>query len=193
MENLDEQNTPKFVVNDNELYNYRIVNDDNTKNKIVKKFRIPKSKEIKNILYNALDKRNHGGIYATNYYISNNNIYWINMINDIKEYISKCVTCAKIKTDNKTKKNLCNTILSNGPKDRYVADLYVLPPELNSSHTSYKYVIDIIDHFSKYTESNLFNTKESYEIFPIIKNFIKIHGAPKYLITDKGGNLKIIC
>jgi hypothetical protein len=87
-------------------------------------------------------------------------------------------------------KNLCNIILSKGPKDRYVADLWVLPPELNSSHASYKYVIDIINHFSKYTESNLLNTKESYEIFPKIKNFIKIHDAPKYLITDNGGEFK---
>ena len=54
-------------------------------------------------------------------------------------------------------------------------------------------MVDIIDYFSKYTESNFLNNKESNEIFPIIKNFIKIHGAPKYLITDKGGNLKIIC
>ena len=85
---------------------------------------------------------------------------------------------------------ISKTILSKGPKDRYVMDLWFLPPELNSSNTNYAYALDIIDHFSKYNESYLLNTKESLEIFPYFKNFIKRHGIPKYIITYNGKEFK---
>ena len=51
--------------------------------------------------------------------------------------------------------------------------------KINSKNTNYKYIIDIIDHFSKYTNSSLLNTKDAYEIFIIVKNFMKINGFPK--------------
>jgi hypothetical protein len=50
LENLDEQNEPKFVVNDNALYNYRLVNDDNTKNKIVKNLEFQNQRNKKYII-----------------------------------------------------------------------------------------------------------------------------------------------
>ena len=132
------------------------------------------------------------GVNATNYYILHHlNIYWINMINDIKLYIKKCLTCIKIKNNKKNTKIISKTILSKGPKDRYVIDLWYYPPELNSSNSNYAYILDIIEHFSKYTETYLLNTKESMEIFPYFKNFIKIHGIPKYFFTDNGKSSKI--
>ena len=47
------------------VYNNKIINDPMTNEKIVKKFRIPKSNEIKDILINAHDKRNHCSINGT--------------------------------------------------------------------------------------------------------------------------------
>ena len=141
-------------------------------------------------MINAHDKRNHGGIYATTYFINQNNLYWINMTRDIKNHISNCLTCMKINKNNKNTLSTSKTILSRGPRDRYVADLWHLPPELNSKYTNYKYVLDICDHFSKYTNSFLLNSKESYEIYPLIKNFMINNGFPKYLITDNGTEFK---
>ena len=162
--NKDNTNIKKFeIINDN-LYNNRIINDPVTNNKIVKKFRIPKSKEINDILFKSHNQRNHCGIYGTHYYIIQNNIYWINIIEDIKNHINKCLTCNKIKKINKNSKIPSKNILSKGPRDRYVADLWYLPPELNSKYTSYKYVLNIIDNFSKFTQSYLLNSKEEYEI-----------------------------
>ena len=50
------------------------------------------------------------------------------------------------------------TILSKGPKDRYVVDLWY-PPEELSGKSNYHYVLDIIDHFSRFCQSYLLNTK----------------------------------
>ena len=141
-------------------------------------------------MLNGHDKKNHGGITATKTIVDPNNIYWINMMYDIKTYLLNCSTCAKVKKYQKQEKSLSKTILSRGPRDRYVADLWALPHELNSKNTQYRYVLDIIDHFTKFTASYLLNSKEALEIFPYIKNFMKNFGFPKYLITDNGKEFK---
>ena len=71
-----------------------------------------------------------------------------------------------------------------------MADIWYLPPELNSKHCNYKYVLDVIDHFTKFTNSFLLNSKESLEIFAHIKNFFIIYGHLKYLATDNGSEFK---
>ena len=96
---------------------------------------------------------------GTYYSIINDNYYWIGIKNDIDNYIKNCVTCAKLKNIEKTKREKSKTILSHGPKDRYVADLWYLPDYLKG-HSNYSYVLDIIDHFSKFCNSYLLNTKE---------------------------------
>lgn len=186
----DSNSISKFEVSKDELYNNRIVNDPILKEKIVKKYRIPKSKEIVNILKDSHDNKNHCGIAGTKFIIDSQNIYWIDMMNDIKKYIKNCLTCNKVKKFEKKDKIPCKTILSKGPRDRYVIDLWHLPAELNSKFSNYRYILDVIDHFSKYTQSYLLNSKESLEIFPKIKNFIQTYGVPKYLISDNGREFK---
>ena len=66
-----------------------------------------------------------------------------------------------------------------------MADLRCLPPKLNSDN-NYKYLLDLVDHFMKFTNSFLLNTKEKYEIYPLIKNFMISYGYPKYLIKNNG-------
>ena len=66
-----------------------------------------------------------------------------------------------------------------------MVDFWYLPPELNSDN-NYKYIIDIIDYFTKFINSFLLNTKEEYEIYPLIKIFMISYGYPKYLIKDNG-------
>ena len=53
--------------------------------------------------------------------------------------------------------------------------------ELNSKNSQYRYILDIIDHFTKFTASYLLNSKEALRIFSYIK---------KYLITDNGKEFK---
>ena len=117
------------------------------------------------------------------------NYDWVGIKKDVENYIKKCVECAKMKTIEKSKREKSITILSHGPKDRYVADLWYLPEYLKG-HSNYLYVLDIIDHFSKFCNSYLLNTKEKYEIFTHIKDFIENYGKPNYLVTDNGTEFK---
>ena len=100
-----------------------------------------------------------------------------------------CVICNKYKNNKKNEKNKCVKILSKGAKDRYVVDLWYLPIEL-MGQTNYHYVLDIIDHFSKFCQSYLLSTKESLEVYSKIHIFIETYGQPKYLISDNGSEFK---
>ena len=51
-------------------------------------------------------------------------------------------------------------ILDDGPHYRYVADIWYLNQELRDV-TDYNYVLDIIDHFSKWYYGYLLKTKTS--------------------------------
>ena len=116
-------------------------------------------------------------------------IDWVGMKNNVELYIKNCVDCTKMKSNEKSKKEKTITILSRGPKDRYVADLLYLPEYLKG-HSNYLYVLDIIDHFSKFCNSYLLNTKEKFEIFPHIRDFIDKYDKPNYLVTDNGTEFK---
>ena len=70
-----------------------------------------------------------------------------------------------------------------------MADLWELSEELKGK-SNYKYILNMIDHFSKFTQSYLLNTKESLEVFSKIRNFIETFGESKYLVTDNGKEFK---
>ena len=114
-------------------------------------------------------------------------IIWLFLL--LKYLMVKRNNIPKIKPNNKGSLAKCKTILSHSPKDRYIADIWYLTKEYQED-TPYKYVLDMIDHFSKITNSYLLITKEALEVFSKIRNFIEIYGPPKYLITDKGKEFK---
>ena len=94
-----------------------------------------------------------------------------------------------MKSIEKSKREKTITILSHGPRDRYVVYLWYLPEYLKGNF-NYLYVLDIIDHFSKQCNSYLLNTKEKYEVFTHIRDFIEKYGKSNYLVTDNGTEFK---
>ena len=83
------------------------------------------------------------------------------MKKDIENFIKTCPFC---NTGNKFKKlkGKNKIIIENGPHYRYVADIWTLPKEI-ANLTNYKYILDIVDHFSKWYYGYLLHTKEAKE------------------------------
>jgi len=179
---------PKYIVENDILFYYK-KEETNENNKPIKKYIIPYQKDIENILVECHDNSNHVGRDSTIYNIKNKNYYWINMNNYVSNYIKSCTICAKIRNIEKTKREKTKTIISHGPKDRYLSDLWVIPDDL-SNNSGYKYIMEIVDHFSKFCNAFLLMSKESLEVFSKIKYFIENYGAPKYLVTNNGTEFK---
>ena len=78
-------------------------------------------------------------------------------------------------------------ILDEGPHYRMLVDITYLDESYFNNKTKYKYIIDSIDHFSKYYWAFLIYSKV---VLNKIKSFICINKKPKIIQTDNGLKFK---
>ena len=115
-------------------------------------------------------------------FIKRDKWYWYGFYDDIMNYIKDCPSCDNAKS--KFKK--INTgIKIKGPHYRYIADLWYLSKEI-SLKCGYKYILDVIDHFSKWYQGYPLIIKNDGEILTYIKLFIQNFWKPVLLQTDNG-------
>ena len=77
-------------------------------------------------------------------------------------------------------------IITKGPRERYVVDLVDINEEINDNKKLYKYILNIIDHYSKLVGSYLLKHKSANEVLVKINDFIGHYGTPKILQTGHG-------
>ena len=131
------ENDELFLIKKEKKENNKEEYNEDKKNEFIeKKYKIPKTCEIRNLLIKHHDNHLHQGRDGTYYSILEDNYYWVGIKKDIEIYIKNCVDCAKMKTIEKSKREKTITILSHGPRDRYVADLWYLPEYLKG-HSNY--------------------------------------------------------
>ena len=76
-------------------------------------------------------------------------------------------------------------ILDEGPKYRYIFDIYNIPETL-CENTPYIYILDCVDHFSKFMNAYLLKNKTMSLVISKIKLFIINNGKSKIIQTDNG-------
>ena len=125
-------------------------------------YKIPYEHE-KDIIINDIHSiNNHSGRDLTYQNILKKGWYLYWMVSDINNFIKLCPNC---NTSNKFKKLkvVKKIIIESGPHYRYIADLWQLPKDI-SKDTGYKYILDIVDHFSKWYYGYLLKSKEGEEV-----------------------------
>lgn len=114
--------------------------------------------------------------------------FWAGYTNTVQSFIENCGKCHSdnhmLKIEKKPK-----IITSNGPHIRYQGDIWYLPEDLKKG-TPYLYILDLIDHFSKWMYSFLLKNKEANLVLAKIKAFISMNGPPKIFHTDNGKEFK---
>ena len=99
-----------------------------------------------------------------------------------------CPTCIKTKFGKLIKSNP-KKIVAKGPKERYIIDGWKLHEEL-AKNTGYSWVIDIIDHFSKYIMSFPVENNNAVNALNCLKEFCILIGYTKILQSDNGSEYK---
>ena len=155
---------------------------------------IPFKTEISKIIENAHNpfstiKIKHNGIHTVLHNIQADNIYWAKMKQDITNYIATCSDCIILKPEKVIKQS--KTIETVGPLHRYIADLYQIPKNQSdaaskNSYPNYKYVLMVVDHFSKYLWGTLLENKEGSTIIQEMELIFKQFGKPKIFHSDNG-------
>ena len=110
---------------------------------------------------------------------------WENMDSDISEMISRCEICGA--RGSKSRKNIeTKHVESHRAKERYQADTVFLSNYL-VWNTGQRYLLTIVDRFSKFGYATLMHTKTRIEVLASFKEFLKLIGKPDILQTDNGG------
>ena len=152
------------------IYNIDETSDKREKNSLIRQF------------HNGLG---HLGIEKT-LLLLKESYNWPNIYEDVKDYINKCMFCAKRKVT-KDKKNLGLHITANFPFQKLMIDVTGPLPKSTYGH---KFVLGVIDIYSRYTMLIPLKTTDSKQIINVLfKNWVAIFGCPEMILSDGGSNL----
>ena len=111
--------------------------------------------------------------------------YYIkNLYATCKKIIKECIYC------NQNRKNIFRKpaiiqILPKGPRDVYQLDLTDIPNKLQTDQNA-KYLLSVIDTFSKFAYNYILSNKRSDTVLGYLKDFINKNGKPNSIHTDNG-------
>ena len=177
------KNLNSYILNENmRLCVINPLNRDNESNVI---YKIPYKHEKEILINDNHSNYNHCGRIATLENLNKEKWYWFGITNDVQNYINLCPFC---NNSGKYKKlhGKNKIIIDNGPHYPYIVDLWTIP-KIIAKNTNFKYIIDIVDHFSKWYYGYLLTSKKAEEVFNKIEIFIENFGKPKILQVDNGG------
>ena len=156
-----------YYIKDNRLYfKYK-----RYKNKSIN-VKIPFKGEVYPILKYIHINNNHIGYKNMCNQILLSEFYWLGYSQDITNFLNKWEICLSNKKKNHILSPL-KIIIDEGPKFRYIVDLWEIPEDL-SLNTDYIYILDCIDHFSKFLNSFLLKNKTMVLLYPKLKYFVII-------------------
>ena len=180
-----------YDIKDNRLVFYHHIpesqknNFPNLESKITDKgmfllLKIPFQHEIKSILEKA-----HVPLHSSENFmlpkIKELGFWWNGVSEDVTNFIKSCVQCSTKPVKNKRPQ--FQMISSNFPKEHWIVDLVELPIDLRNG---YFYVLDIIDHFSKYGLAKLLSDKKGSTLANAFQDLFISGGAPKGIHSDNG-------
>ena len=167
----------KQKIKDKKKYNYRMKALNYTiENKILYftgygrknnyKLRVPFENEKYSILSFVHINNGHLGINRTYNKIKELGLFWETMLEDIKEFINNSSKCIMSK-NGKFIKTKSKMIIAKDPLERIVIDGWELDIDIKNI-THYNWVIDIVDHFSKFLMSIPVCNNDSQNILYIV-------------------------
>ncbi|UYV70936.1 hypothetical protein LAZ67_8001165 [Cordylochernes scorpioides] len=146
---------------------------------------VPKKrrKEIMSEYHNHM-LNGHLGVARTTYRLKNKH-YWPSMLKDVSEFVKTCHLCQSRKGSNLSPSGL----LQPNPPDNYPFERigidFVGP--LPSTKRRRKWLIVFTDYYTRYAETKTVSEATVKEVSTfLIEQIFSRHGAPRFLISDRG-------
>ena len=148
------------------------------------KLRISYLNEKNNILTLAHSNNGHIGINRTIAKIKELDYFWDFLSEDAKDYIDSCPQCIMAKKGTLIKPK-AKDIITKGPLERLVADRWELDEKLKTI-PGFNWIIDLIDHFSKFIMSIPIKNNKTNNILFCLKEFFNYIGKSLIFQSDNG-------
>ena len=108
----------------------------------------------------------------------------------VRQTVRSCKICQMVKINNERKEGARITITSNRNLEKIFIDLCGPFPR-SGGRSRYKYIVIILDHFSKFTKLYPISKATTQKVLNIIlNNYIPEVGKPETIITDHGTQFK---
>ena len=120
--------------------------------------------------------------------IRDSNIFWDSLTNDCKYFVNNCSIFIKLRTKKALKPKIL-AIKTKGSNFRYVIDGWKLH-NIITTRCGYTWMVDIIDHFSKFLWSYPLEKNDAKSILTVLKQFIFSFSKPEILQSDNGREYK---
>ena len=109
--------------------------------------------------------------------------YWPFMYKDISDHCSTCVACESLRAPNPKHQAPLQNIVTDHPLQLVFADIAELP----TSRRGYRYILVLVDHFSKYINIYPMKDQTAQTVTKFIfEDYIAEHGIPEAIHTDQG-------
>lgn len=173
---LEEQESPFYELRDGLIY--RKIN----KNKL--RFYVPEAMQTQ-VVRNSHDLMGHIGLVKTIEVVGRH--YWFpEMKSFVKKYIANCLKCIKYNQPSGKVEGYMHSIpKGNKPFDVLHSDFY---GPLEMTRSKKRYVLGLVDGFTKYVRLFATKTMNAMETIGYIKIYFQQFGRPNKIITDRGGN-----
>ncbi len=146
---------------------------------------VPFKSERQKIIGEAHTQLGHPGIYKM-IGVVKEFYYWPGMECDIALYVSSCKLCKQFKHERSPKRPK-GRLIARYPFDKVAIDV-TGPLKMTRSYN--KYILGIVDHFSKFAVLVPLRSIDSNSIIEaLFSRWISIFGTPNSLHSDRGSNL----
>ena len=177
-----------YVIVDNTLYHlyYHGSRGVPKAERLVRQLAVPESyrEQALEAYHDAIAGGGHTGIERT-YHNLRLKYYWPKMYKDVYEHVHSCKECQQAKRAYKAKPAPLHPLPIGDIFSRWHVDILGPLPETSKKE---KYVLVLVDSYTKWCEAFPLKTQTSYEIKDCLFEHFARYGAPACLMSDRGAN-----
>ena len=167
----------QFMLHDELLY----LSADNQDNSIQLKLVVPQDMRKEALKHGHVDVSGHLGRRKTIDALENM-FYWPSLRSDVCKYVKECEPCQRYKESKGLQQKFHELPAVTKPLERISIDL----TDMISGDNGYRYVLTVIDHYSRYVKYFKLRSKSTNEVSRNFVTYLNDFGVPQAVILDNG-------